>query len=192
MFSATSFGMLAINSLHDPLCPLIMRPVIGVPFGIPAGHPLFASCRALRIAAIIPITRLRSSSTKESYYNSSFVRPLLCGKSGCSRNTVSTVSNVVRCSWHPRSVRAESDMPLKKSDPIPSIKAATVPDASTLNESDDFRVPWLRLADFLLSPTPTANDIAVIEALARKEQDAIKRRIRRTAEQVKRQSKSKQ
>jgi len=79
-------------------------------------------------------------------------------------------------------------MPLKKSDPLPTIDEATVPDAS----SDDFHVPWLRLADFLLSPTPTANDIAVIEALARKEQEAIKRRIRRTAEQVKRQSKSKQ
>ena len=97
-------------------------------------------------------------------------------------------------SWHWRAV----DMSLKKSDP--TIDRATVPDASTLNESDastlnesdDFRVPWLRLADFLLSPTPTANDIAVIEALARKEQEAIKRRIRRTAEQVKRQSKSKQ
>lgn len=88
--------------------------------------------------------------------------------------------------------RAE-DMPIKKSDSPPTIDAAkTVPDPSTLNESDDFRVPWLRLADFLLSPTPTANDIAVIEALARKEQEAIKRRIRRTAEQVKRQSKSKQ
>jgi hypothetical protein len=32
----------------------------------------------------------------------------------------------------------------------------------------------------------------VLEALARKEQEAIKRRIRRTAEQVKRHSKSKQ
>jgi len=83
-------------------------------------------------------------------------------------------------------------MPLKKSDPLPMSGATTAPEASALTESDDFRVPWLRLADFLLSPTPTANDIAVIEALARKEQDAIKRRIRRTAEQVKRQSKSKQ
>jgi hypothetical protein len=83
-------------------------------------------------------------------------------------------------------------MPLKKPDPPPPIDTANVPSASTQNESDDFRVPWLRLADFLLGPTPTANDIAVIEALARKEQEAIKRRIRRTAEQVKRQSKSKQ
>ena len=83
-------------------------------------------------------------------------------------------------------------MALKKSNPISSIESATVPDAATPNESDDFHVPWLRLADFFLSPTPTANDIAVIEALARKEQEAIKRRIRRTAEQVKRQSKTKQ
>ena len=89
-------------------------------------------------------------------------------------------------------------MPLKKSDslpksdPLPMSGAATAPEAFAPTESDDFRVPWLRLADFLLSPTPTANDIAVIEALARKEQDAIKRRIRRTAEQVKQQSKTKQ
>jgi len=83
-------------------------------------------------------------------------------------------------------------MPSKNSDPFPPIDTVTAPDSSTQNENDDFRVPWLRLADFLLSPTPTANDIAVIEALARKEQDAIKRRIRRTAEQVKRQSKTKQ
>ncbi len=64
-------------------------------------------------------------------------------------------------------------MPLKNSDPLPPIDAATIPDAPTQNESDDFRVPWLRLADFFLSPTSTANDIAVIEALARKEQEAI-------------------
>ncbi|PYX07261.1 MAG: hypothetical protein DMG84_11235 [Acidobacteria bacterium] len=83
-------------------------------------------------------------------------------------------------------------MPLKNSDPFPPFETVITPDASTQNESDDFHVPWLRLADFLLSPTPTANDIAVIEALARKEQEAIKRRIRRTAEQVKRQSKSQQ
>jgi len=96
--------------------------------------------------------------------------------------------------WPWRTVRMplrKSDS-LPKSDPLPMSGAATAPDASTPTESDDFRVPWLRLADFLLSPTPTANDIAVIEALARKEQDAIKRRIRRTVEQVKRQSKSKQ
>ena len=83
-------------------------------------------------------------------------------------------------------------MALKSSDPVAPIDTVTAPDASTHDESDDFRVPWLRLADFFLSPTPTANDIAVIEALARKEQEAIKRRIRRTAEQVKRHSKSKQ
>ena len=83
-------------------------------------------------------------------------------------------------------------MSLKESDPHSTVDAVTDADVSTLNESDDFRVPWLRLADFLLSPTPTANDIAVIEALARKEQEAIKRRIRRTAEQVRRQSKSQQ
>lgn len=83
-------------------------------------------------------------------------------------------------------------MPLKNSDPVPVSGAPATPAGSTQDESDDFRVPWLRLADFLLSPTPTANDIAVIEALARKEQEAIKRRIRHTVEQVKRHSKSQQ
>ena len=99
-------------------------------------------------------------------------------------NELYGISKRNTASWPWRTV----DMPLKQTDPLPTTDAATVPDDS----SDDFHVPWLRLADFLLSPTPTANDIAVIEALARKEQEAIKRRIRRTAEQVKRQSKSKQ
>ena len=58
--------------------------------------------------------------------------------------------------------------------------------------SDDDRVRWMWLADLALRHAPTEQVVAETEALARKEQAAIKRRIRRTAEQVKRQSKSKQ
>ncbi len=58
--------------------------------------------------------------------------------------------------------------------------------------SDDDRVRWMWLADTALRHVPTEQDVAEMEALARKEQAVIKRRIRRTAEKVKRQSKSKQ
>ncbi len=57
--------------------------------------------------------------------------------------------------------------------------------------SDDDRVRWMWLADLALRHAPIEQVVAETEALARKEQAAIKRRIRRTAEQVKRQSKSK-
>ena len=59
-----------------------------------------------------------------------------------------------------------------------------------INPNDAAR--WLALADTALRHAPTDEDIADMEALARKEQTAIKRRIRRTTEQVKRHSKSKQ
>jgi hypothetical protein len=51
--------------------------------------------------------------------------------------------------------------------------------------TDNDTVRWMWLADL-------AEVVAETEALARKEQAAIKRRIRRTVAQVKRQSKSKQ
>ena len=57
---------------------------------------------------------------------------------------------------------------------------------------DDDRAHWLELADAALRRTPTERDVAETEALARKEQEKIKRRIRPTAEKVKRHSKSKQ
>jgi len=60
---------------------------------------------------------------------------------------------------------------------------------SVINPNDQAR--WLALADTALRHAPTEQDVAEIEALARKEQAAIKKRIRRAAEQVKRQSKSK-
>src|SRR2546430_17034473 len=61
---------------------------------------------------------------------------------------------------------------------------------SVINPNDQVR--WLALADTALRHAPTEQEVAEMEALARKEQAFIKRRIRRTAEKVKRQSKSKQ
>jgi hypothetical protein len=61
---------------------------------------------------------------------------------------------------------------------------------SVISPNDQAR--WLALADTALRHVPTEQDVAEMEALARKEQAFIKRRIRRTAEKVKRQSKSKQ
>jgi hypothetical protein len=51
---------------------------------------------------------------------------------------------------------------------------------------------WLALADTALRMGATEVAVVEAEALARREQATIKKRIRRTAEQVKRQSKSKQ
>jgi hypothetical protein len=57
---------------------------------------------------------------------------------------------------------------------------------------DDDRARWLELADAALRRAPSAEEVAETEILARKEQEKIKRRIRPTAEKVKRHSKSKQ
>ncbi|PYX12452.1 MAG: hypothetical protein DMG84_21675 [Acidobacteria bacterium] len=59
-----------------------------------------------------------------------------------------------------------------------------------INPNDQAR--WLALADVALSRGATAGEVAETEVLAREEQTAIKKHIRRTAEKVKRQSKSKQ
>jgi hypothetical protein len=61
----------------------------------------------------------------------------------------------------------------------------------SLDNPDD-SARWLALADAALRRGASDEDVTETEALARKEQGAIKRRIRRTAEKVKRQSKSKQ
>jgi gluconate kinase len=58
--------------------------------------------------------------------------------------------------------------------------------------ADNDRVRWLELADSALRRAPSEEDVAETEALARKEQEKIKRRIRPTAEKVNRHSKSKQ
>src|SRR5438105_104387 len=57
---------------------------------------------------------------------------------------------------------------------------------------DNDRARWLQLADAALQRAPSEDEIAETEALARKEQEKIKRRIRPTAEKVKRHSKSRQ
>ena len=61
----------------------------------------------------------------------------------------------------------------------------------SLDNPDD-SARWLALADAALRIGASEETIAETETLARKEQLAIKRRIRRTAEKVKRQSKTKQ
>jgi hypothetical protein len=58
--------------------------------------------------------------------------------------------------------------------------------------SDEDRAHWLELADTALRIGATEKVVAETERLARKEQAAIKRRIRRTTEQAKRQSQAKQ
>ena len=58
--------------------------------------------------------------------------------------------------------------------------------------SDEDRARWLELADTALRMGATENVIAETERLARKEQAAIKRRIHRTVQQVRGQSRSKQ
>ena len=59
-----------------------------------------------------------------------------------------------------------------------------------INSNDGAR--WLALADVALRMGATEIVVGETESLARKEQADIKNRIRRTAEKVKRQSKSKQ
>jgi hypothetical protein len=61
----------------------------------------------------------------------------------------------------------------------------------SLDNPDD-SARWLALADTALRRGASDEDVTETEALARKEQSVIKRRIRRTAEKVRRQSKSKQ
>ena len=58
--------------------------------------------------------------------------------------------------------------------------------------SSDDGARWLALADVALRMGATEVVVGETESLARKEQADIKNRIRRTAEKVKRQSKSKQ
>ena len=76
--------------------------------------------------------------------------------------------------------------------PIPH---ATIPAAERgerSQPSDDDRARWLALADAALRRGASEEDVAETEALARKEQAAIRRRIRPTAARVKSQSKSTQ
>jgi len=86
-------------------------------------------------------------------------------------------------------------MPLEKppdeQPPRATQPADERPHSVTLVDPND-TARWLALADTALRQGASEENVAETEALARKEQTAIKRRIRRTAEKVKRQSKSKQ
>ena len=84
-------------------------------------------------------------------------------------------------------------MPPENPTDAPDVHATTPAEErgtrSLDNPNDSAR--WLALADAALRRGASDEDVIETEALARKEQSAIKRRIRRTAEKVKRQSKSK-
>ena len=84
----------------------------------------------------------------------------------------------------------------KKTAEEPAPRATHPPDergtrgVNPINPNDSAR--WGALADMALKRGASAAEVSEIEALASKEQEKIKRDIRRTAEQVKRQSNSKQ
>jgi hypothetical protein len=85
-------------------------------------------------------------------------------------------------------------MPPENPTDAPDVHATTPAEergTRSLDNPDD-GARWLMLADTALRRGASDEEVAETEALARKEQGAIKRRIRRTAEKVKRQSKSKQ
>jgi len=92
--------------------------------------------------------------------------------------------------WHPSgspmSPKERPDAP----DPDATLPAEERGTGSLDNPNDTAR--WLALADTALSRGASDDAVAETERLARKEQAAIKRRIRRTAEKVKSHSKSKQ
>ena len=86
----------------------------------------------------------------------------------------------------PKTPRAKAELP-----PRPTLPPDERPHGVARHNPDD-TARWLALADIALRHAPSHEDVAEMEALARKEQADIKNRIRRTAEKVKRQSKSKQ
>ena len=85
-------------------------------------------------------------------------------------------------------------MPPENRPDAPDLHATTPAEergTRSLDNPDD-SARWLASADTALRQGARDEDVSETEALARKEQAAIKRRIRRTSEKVKRQSKSKQ
>jgi len=71
-------------------------------------------------------------------------------------------------------------------------KSQAKDEASTLGPRSDNRARWLKFADCALHHLgATEEDIAELTNLARDEQEAIKSRIQRSANVVKKQSKSK-
>ena len=84
---------------------------------------------------------------------------------------------------------------MSKTAPPDTVHSTHPPDErphSVNRPNPDDTARWLALADIALRHAPTEEEIAEMEALARKEQAAVKRRIRRTVQQVRGQSKSKQ
>ena len=84
---------------------------------------------------------------------------------------------------------------MSKTPPADAVHATHPPDErphSVSRHNPDDTARWLALADIALRHAPTEEEITEMEALARKEQAAIKKRIRRTIQQVRGQSKSKQ
>ena len=85
-------------------------------------------------------------------------------------------------------------MPPENPTDAPDVHATTPAEergTRSLDNPDD-SARWLALADTALRRGASEEDVTETEALARKEQSVIKRRIGRTAEKVRRQSKSKQ
>ena len=85
-------------------------------------------------------------------------------------------------------------MPPENPSDAPDVHATTPAEergTRSLDNPDD-SARWLALADTALRRGASDEDVTETEALARREQNVIKRRIRRTAEKVRRQSKSKQ
>jgi hypothetical protein len=85
-------------------------------------------------------------------------------------------------------------MPPENPTDAPDVHATTPAEergTRSLDNPDD-SARRLALADTALRRGASDEDVTETEALARKEQSVIKRRIRRTAEKVRRQSKSKQ
>jgi len=85
-------------------------------------------------------------------------------------------------------------MPPENPADAPDVHATTPAEergTRSLDNPDD-SARWLALADTALRRGASDEDVTETETLARKEQSVIKRRIRRTVEKVRRQSKSKQ
>src|SRR5438045_2276286 len=79
--------------------------------------------------------------------------------------------------------------------PADAVHATHPPDErphALARPNPDDTARWLALADIALRHAPSDEHVAELEALARKEQAAIKKRIRHTVLQVRGQSKSKQ
>ncbi len=86
----------------------------------------------------------------------------------------------------PKTPPAKAELP-----PRPTLPPDERPHGVARHNPDD-TARWLALADIALRHAPSHEDVAEMEALARKEQTDIKKRIRRTVQQVRGQSKVKQ